>query len=27
VGDVLFGISEQLDKAFGNDDWDDKDQA
>lgn len=27
VGDVLFGISEQLDEAFGNDDWDDKDQA
>ncbi len=27
VGDVLFGISEQLDEAFGNEDWDDKDQA
>lgn len=26
VGDVLFGISEQLDEAFGNEDWDDKDQ-
>lgn len=27
VGDVLFGISEQLDEAFGNEDWDDEDQA
>ena len=25
VGDVLFGISEQLDGAFGNEDWDDED--
>ena len=27
VGDVLNGISNQLDEAFGNDDWDDVDQA